>query len=294
MNISNLYKSKKTVYSMEVFPPKKSGAVETVYNTLYGLRGLPIDYISVTYGAGGTDSQKDKTVEIASLIKSEYGIEPLSHLTCVGSTREQIAETLTHLKNAGVQNILALRGDMPAEGPCEMAFPHASDLAAFIREQDSFFNVAGACYPEGHVDAESLDADSENLKKKVDAGVTHLTTQLFFDNEVFYSFMDKVEKAGINVPIAAGIMPIIKKTQIERTVSMCGASIPAKFSRLISRYADSPEALKSAGLSYTIDQITDLVASGVRGIHLYTMNNVEVARAVTTATESLFESVNKI
>lgn len=294
MNISNLYKSKKTVYSMEVFPPKKTGAVETVYNTLYGLRGLPIDYISVTYGAGGTDSQKDKTVEIASLIKSEYGIEPLSHLTCVGSTREQIAETLTHLKNAGVQNILALRGDMPAEGPYEMAFPHASDLAAFIREQDSFFNVAGACYPEGHVDAESLDADIENLKKKVDAGVTHLTTQLFFDNEVFYRFMDKVEKAGINVPIAAGIMPIIKKTQIERTVSMCGASIPAKFSRLISRYADSPEALKSAGLSYTIDQITDLVASGVRGIHLYTMNNVEVARAVTTATESLFESVNKI
>ncbi|SCX18374.1 5,10-methylenetetrahydrofolate reductase (NAD(P)) [Lachnospiraceae bacterium YSD2013] len=294
MNISNLYKSKKTVYSMEVFPPKKSGAVETVYNTLYGLRGLPIDYISVTYGAGGTDSQKDKTVEIASLIKSEYGIEPLSHLTCVGSTREQIAETLTHLKNAGVQNILALRGDMPAEGPCKMAFPHASDLAQFIREQDSFFNVAGACYPEGHVDAESLDADIENLKRKVDAGVTHLTTQLFFDNEVFYTFMDKVEKAGINVPIAAGIMPIIKKTQIERTVSMCGASIPAKFSRLISRYADSPEALKSAGLSYTIDQITDLVASGVRGIHLYTMNNVEVARAVTTATESLFESVNKI
>ena len=294
MNISNLYKSKKTVYSMEVFPPKKSGAVETVYNTLYGLRGLPIDYISVTYGAGGTDSQKDKTVEIASLIKSEYGIEPLSHLTCVGSTKEQIAETLTHLKNAGVQNILALRGDLPAEGSCEMAFPHASELAAFIREQDSFFNVAGACYPEGHVDAESLDADIENLKRKVDAGVTHLTTQLFFDNEVFYSFMDKVEKAGINVPIAAGIMPIIKKTQIERTVSMCGASIPAKFSRLISRYADSPEALKSAGLSYTIDQITDLVASGVRGIHLYTMNNVEVARAVTTATESLFESVNKI
>ena len=279
---------------MEVFPPKKTGAVETVYNTLYGLRGLPIDYISVTYGAGGTDSQKDKTVEIASLIKKEYGIEPLSHLTCVGSTPEEIKTTLGHLKEAGVQNILALRGDKPAEGECKMAFPHASDLAAYIRDYDSYFNVAGACYPEGHMDAESLDADIENLKKKVDAGVTHLTTQLFFDNDIFFSFMDKLDKAGINVPVAAGIMPIVKKTQIERTVAMCGASIPAKFARLIAKYGDSPEALYSAGLSYTIDQITDLVAGGVRGIHLYTMNNVDVATQVTKATESLFRSVNRI
>lgn len=294
MNIANLYKNKTTVYSMEVFPPKKTGAVETVYNTLYGLRGLPIDYISVTYGAGGTDSQKDKTVEIASLIKKEYGIEPLSHLTCVGSTIEEIDTTLKHLKDAGVQNILALRGDMPAEGELKMAFPHASDLAAHIRDFDSYFNVAGACYPEGHVDAESLDADIENLKKKVDAGVTHLTTQLFFDNDIFFRFMEKLDKAGINVPVAAGIMPIVKKTQIERTVAMCGASIPSKFSRLIGKYGDSPEALYSAGLSYTIDQITDLVAGGVRGVHLYTMNNVDVATKVTEATESLFKSVNKI
>ena len=294
MNIANLYKNKTTVYSMEVFPPKKTGAVETVYNTLYGLRGLPIDYISVTYGAGGTDSQKDKTVEIASLIKKEYGIEPLSHLTCVGSSVEEIDTTLKHLKDAGVQNILALRGDMPEEGELKMAFPHASDLAAHIRDYDGYFNVAGACYPEGHVDAESLDADIENLKKKVDAGVTHLTTQLFFDNDIFFRFMDKLDKAGINVPVAAGIMPIVKKTQIERTVAMCGASIPAKFARLIGKYSDSPEALYSAGLSYTIDQITDLVAGGVRGVHLYTMNNVDVATKVTEATESLFKSVNKI
>ena len=279
---------------MEVFPPKKTGAVETVYNTLYGLRGLPIDYISVTYGAGGTDSQKDKTVEIASLIKKEYGIEPLSHLTCVGSSVEEIDTTLKHLKDAGVQNILALRGDMPEEGELKMAFPHASDLAAHIRDYDGYFNVAGACYPEGHVDAESLDADIENLKKKVDAGVTHLTTQLFFDNDIFFRFMDKLDKAGSNVPVAAGIMPIVKKTQIERTVAMCGASIPAKFARLIGKYSDSPEALYSAGLSYTIDQITDLVAGGVRGVHLYTMNNVDVATKVTEATESLFKSVNKI
>ena len=175
-----------------------------------------------------------------------------------------------------------------------MAFPHASDLAAHICDYDSYFNVAGACYPEGHVDAESLDADIENLRKKVDAGVTHLTTQLFFDNDIFFRFMDKLDKAGINVPVAAGIMPIVKKTQIERTVAMCGASIPSKFSRLIGKYGDSPEALYSAGLSYTIDQITDLVAGGVRGVHLYTMNNVDVATKVTEATESLFKSVNKI
>jgi methylenetetrahydrofolate reductase (NADPH) len=294
MNISELYKFKKTVYSFEVFPPKKAGSVETVYNTLYGLRNMPVDYISVTYGAGGSEQQRQKTCEIASLIKKEYGIEPISHLTCVGSTKEDIKEILSELKKAGIQNILALRGDMPAEGPTVMAFPHASDLAAFIRDTDPFFNVAGACYPECHVDAANLEEDIENLKKKVDAGVTHLTTQLFFDNEIFYRFREMVEKAGITVPISAGIMPIVKKSQVERTVAMCGASIPPKFARLISKYSESPEALNAAGLSYCVDQITDLVANDVRGVHLYTMNNVDIAKHVTEATESLFKSVNKL
>ncbi len=294
MNISELYKNKKSVYSMEVFPPKKAGSIETVYNTLYGLRGLPIDYISVTYGAGGSEVQKNKTAEIASLIKKEYGIEPVSHLTCVGSSVKDIEDTLKMLKEIGVQNILALRGDMPSEGAPIMAFPHASDLAKFIKAFDPYFNVAGACYPECHVDAASLDEDIENLKKKVDAGVTHLTTQLFFDNEIFYAFREKVEKAGINVPIAAGIMPIVKKSQVERTVAMCGASIPSKFARLISKYADSSEALNQAGLSYAVDQITDLVANDARGVHVYTMNNVETATYITQATENLFKSVNKL
>lgn len=293
MNIKELYENKKTVYSMEVFPPKKADSVETVYNTLYGLRGLPVDYISVTYGAGGSEVQKNKTAEIASLIKKEYGIEPVSHLTCVGSTKEDIIDTLKMLKEIGVQNILALRGDMPAEGEIKMAFPHASDLTKFIKEFDPYFNVAGACYPECHVDASNLDEDIENLKKKVEAGVTHLTTQLFFDNELFYAFREKVEKAGITVPISAGIMPIVKKTQVERTVAMCGASIPGKFAKLISKYSDSPEALNQAGLSYAVDQITDLVANDVRGVHLYTMNNVDTAKYITNATESLFKSVNK-
>ena len=294
MNVKELFDHKKTVYSMEVFPPKKAGSVETVYNTLYGLRGLPIDFISVTYGAGGSEVQKNKTAEIASLIKKEYGIEPISHLTCVGSTKKDIEDTLIMLKEIGVQNILALRGDMPSEGQCEMAFEHASDLTKFIKEFDPYFNVAGACYPECHVDAKNLDEDIENLKKKVDAGVTHLTTQLFFDNDIFYRFREKVEKAGITVPIAAGIMPIVKPSQVERTVAMCGASIPTKFARLISKYSNSPEALNQAGLSYAIDQITDLVANDVRGVHLYTMNNVETAKYITNATESLFKSVNKV
>lgn len=294
MNIADLYKNKKSVFSMEVFPPKKAGSVETVFNTLYGLRGLPIDYISVTYGAGGSELQKNKTAEIAALIKKEYGIEPLSHLTCVGSTKEDIVETLKALKEVGVQNILALRGDMPADGNPAMAFCHANELAAFIKEVDPSFNVAGACYPECHMDAANLDEDIENLKKKVDAGVTHLTTQLFFDNEIFYSFREKVEKAGITVPITAGIMPIVKKTQVERTVAMCGASIPTKFARLIAKYSESPEALNQAGLSYAVDQITDLVANDARGVHLYTMNNVETAKYITQATESLFKGVNKL
>jgi len=294
MNIANLYQNKKTVYSMEVFPPKKTGALETVYNTLYGLRGIDVDYISVTYGAGGSKQQKEKTTEIASLIKKEYGIEPLSHLTCVGASKEELKSVLDNLKEAGVQNILALRGDMPQDGSGEMAFPHADELVRFIKEYDPFFNVAGACYPECHPDAQNLDADIENLKKKVDAGVTHLTTQLFFDNETFYSFREKVEKAGINVPISAGVMPIVKQSQIERTVAMCAASIPAKFSRIISKYANSPEALYQAGMAYTVDQITDLVANDVRGVHLYMMNNVEVAKYITSATHSLFASANKL
>ncbi|MCR4960625.1 MAG: methylenetetrahydrofolate reductase [NAD(P)H] [Lachnospiraceae bacterium] len=294
MNIAELFKHKKAVYSLEVFPPKKADSIDTVYNTLYGLRGLPVDYISVTYGAGGSEVQRSKTAEIASLIKKEYGIEPISHLTCVGSTKDELRETLENLRNIGVWNILALRGDLPAEGTPVMAFFHANELAAFIKEFDPAFNVTGACYPECHVDAANLDEDIENLKKKVDAGVSQLTTQLFFDNDIFYSFRDKVEKAGITVPISAGIMPITKKSQVERTVAMCGASIPPKFARLISKYADSPEALNQAGLSYAVDQITDLVANDTRGVHVYTMNNVDTAKYVTQATESLFKGVNKV
>lgn len=293
MNLSHLFNHKKVVYSLEVFPPKKTSSVDTIYNTLLGLRGLPADFISVTYGAGGSQIQKNKTCEIASLIKSEYGIEPVSHLTCVGSTKEEIMETLYQLKENDIQNILALRGDITPETQLRDDFRHANDLVSFIRTYDPAFNVIGACYPEGHSDASSLDEDIEHLKRKVDAGVTHLITQLFFDNEHFYRFLDKLQKAGIDLPVEAGIMPITNKRQIERTVTMCGASIPGKFSRLLSKYAEDPQALYDAGISYATEQIVDLISNDVRGIHLYTMNNVETARRITDNIRSMIAASNR-
>lgn len=292
MNIQRLFESKKVVYSLEVFPPKKTTSIDTIYNTLYGLRGLKPDFISVTYGAGGSEAQKNKTCEIASLIKSEYQIEPVSHLTCVGSTKQDIREFLDRLKEEGVHNILALRGDItPNNGIID--FEHASDLASFIKEYDDSFNISGACYPEGHCDAANMDEDIENLKRKVDAGVSHLVTQLFFDNDHFYEFMDKVEKAGIRVPVEAGIMPVINKAQIERTVSMCGASFPVKFSKMVNKYANDPVALKDAGIAFATEQIIDLINNDVRGIHLYTMNNVETATRITNSISNIIASCNK-
>lgn len=195
MNIQRLFESKKVVYSLEVFPPKKTTSIDTIYNTLYGLRGLRPDFISVTYGAGGSEAQKNKTCEIASLIKSEYQIEPVSHLTCVGSTKQDIIEFLDRLKAEGVQNILALRGDITPDNNV-IDFEHASDLAAFIKSYDDSFNISGACYPEGHCDAANIDEDIENLKKKVDAGVTHLVSQLFFDNNHFYDLWIRWKRPG--------------------------------------------------------------------------------------------------
>lgn len=292
MNIQRLFESKKVVYSLEVFPPKKTTSIDTIYNTLYGLRGLKPDFISVTYGAGGSEAQKNKTCEIASLIKSEYQIEPVSHLTCVGSTRESIIEFLDRLKEEGVENILALRGDI-TPGNSIIDFSHASDLASFIKSYDDSFNISGACYAEGHCDSPSIDEDIENLKKKVDAGVTHLISQLFFDNNHFYEFMDKVEKVGIRVPIEAGIMPVTNKAQIERTVSMCGASFPVKFSKMLNKYADDPVALKDAGIAFATEQIIDLINNDVRGIHLYTMNNVETATRITNSISNILASCNR-
>lgn len=293
MNIENLFKHKKVVYSLEVFPPKKTNSIDTVYNTLYGLRGLPVDFISVTYGAGGSDTQQNKTCEIASLIKSEYNIEPVSHLTCLNSTKEDIIKTLDNLKKNNIQNILALRGDKSDTVIPKNDFKYASDLVEFIKKYDNSFNVLGACYPECHSDCDTIYQDIENLKRKIDAGVTSLITQLFFDNEHFYTFMDKLQKANINIPVEAGIMPIVNKNQIQRIVSMCGASLPRALTKILSKYSDDPIALKDAGIYYATNQIIDLVANDVRGIHLYTMNNVDVATNITNSIKNIITSSNK-
>lgn len=293
MNIKNLFNSKKVVYSLEVFPPKKTNSIDTIYNTLYGLRGLPVDFISVTYGAGGSDTQQNKTCEIASLIKSEYNIEPVSHLTCSNSTKEDIINTLDRLKENKIQNILALRGDKSEIVIPKNDFKYASDLVKFIKEYDSSFNVLGACYPECHFESDTIEKDIENLKKKIDAGVSSLITQLFFDNEHLYEFMDKLQKANINIPVEAGIMPIVSKNQIERIVLMCGASLPRPLTKILNKYADDATALKDAGIYYATSQIIDLVANDVRGIHLYTMNNVDVATDITNSIKNIITFSNK-
>jgi len=292
MNISNIFNHKKTIFSLEIFPPKKDTSYNTIYNTLLKLRGIPADFISVTYGAGGSQAQREKTIEIASLILATYHTEPVAHLTCVNLDRQEAQETLEKLKANQVQNIMVLRGDISPDVPPKEDFRHASDLAAFIKQYDSSFNLLGACYPECHYQCESLEKDIENLKIKIDNGVGHLITQLFFDNDKFYKFRDMAERAGIHVPIEAGIMPITNIRQIERTVALSGASVPARLSRIFSRYGDNPKALFDAGIYYATEQIMDLIDHDVRGIHLYTMNNVETAGRISDAIGNILEAEN--
>lgn len=292
MNIAELFNHKKTLFSLEIFPPKKDSSYNIIYNSLLKMRGIPADFISVTYGAGGSRAQQDKTIEIASLILQTYHTEPVAHLTCVNADREQVFQTLAQLKENNVENIMVLRGDISPDSPPKTDFKYASDLAAFIKANEPGFNLLGACYPERHYQAKSMEEDIENLKIKIDTGITHLITQLFFDNEKFYSFRDQAEKAGVSLPIQAGIMPITNPRQIERTVALSGASVPAKLQRMFERYGDNEKALFDAGVHYAIEQIMDLIANDVRGIHLYTMNNVEIATRVSDAIQNILEAEN--
>lgn len=288
MKIASLFQEKKTVLSFEVFPPKKSSSIDTIYNTLDELQGLKPDFISVTYGAGG-NAGDTTTCEIATYIKQKYGIEPLAHLTCVNYTRQEIMGILDQLEQNNIENILALRGDINPDVPPKDEFHYASDLVAFIKDRGKF-HVSGACYPEGHIASKSTVEDILNLKKKVDAGAEHLISQLFFDNQYFYSFLDKARIAGITVPIEAGIMPVVNKVQIERMVTLCGASLPQKFTKMLQRFEHSPEALREAGIAYAVDQIVDLISQGVDGIHLYTMNNPYIAKKISHSIEGILRA----
>ena len=288
MKLSQLFNPEKTVFSFEIFPPKRDNPIQTVYDTLDELQDLKPDFISVTYGASGSLAD-NSTCEIASAIKHKYGIESAAHLTCVNSTRDEVSEVLRRLEANGVENILALRGDIVPDAPLKKEFLHANELITFIKEKEEYdFGISGACYPEGHPNSKTQVEDILNLKKKVDAGAEHLISQLFFDNSMFYDFLDKARIAGITVPIEAGIMPVINKKQIERMVSLCGASLPHKFTKMMSKYENRPEAMRDAGIAYAVNQIVDLVSCGVDGVHLYTMNNPYIARRICESVQSLF------
>ena len=286
MRIKDIF-NKKTVFSFEVFPPKKTSSIDTIYKTIDELHDLEPDFISVTYSAGGSGNG-GLACDIASRIK-ETGITPVIHLPCINYTREEISTTLDEIKSRGIENILALRGDINPDIPQKHDFLHASDLITFIKSKGDF-DIAGACYPEGHPDSENLFEDIMNLRKKVEAGADHLISQLFFDNDYFYEFREKAMLAGINVPIEAGIMPVVNKNQIERMVTTCGASLPNKFVKIMQKYEHNPDALRDAGIAYAVNQIIDLAANGVDGIHLYTMNNAYVARKISEAVSGVLNT----
>lgn len=272
MHIAKLYQTKKPVVSMEVFPPKPESPIEIVDQTLHELEQLSPDFISVTYGAGGSNSVR--TASIAQKIVQSGRCEALAHLTCVGSNPEKIDAILDQLQAAGVENVLVLRGDIPKDMEEQDAFVHyrhASDLVRHLVQRGGF-GITAACYPEGHYQSDDLISDILRLKEKVDCGVDTLITQLFFDNHAFFEYWDKLKCAGINVPLAAGIMPVLDPKQILRMTSLSGVSVPVKMAHIIAKYGRNLEDFRKAGIEYACEQVSDLVRNGVDGIHLYTMN----------------------
>lgn len=291
MHIKELFNKKKVVLSYELFPPKPTSPIEIIYNTLENLKELKPDYMSITYGAGGTESD-NRTLELASLVQNKYGITPLAHLTAIHSTKSGVDSFLSNAKSYGIDNLLALRGDIRVDMEKSKDFAYASDLVKHIKQSGLGFGISGACYPEGHVECSCLEKDMDNLKRKVDEGVTHLNTQLFYDNKDFYEFINKVRSKGINIPIQAGIMPLLNSKQIERIVKLSGVKLPTQLTKIISLYGDNLDALKSAGISYACNQIIDLIANDAQGIHLYIMNNSQTAKQITETILPIIKAQN--
>lgn len=279
MKLQTVYQQKRCVFSIECFPPKQTANFEKMKATLRSMSALHPDFISVTYGAGGSAGGVS-TVEVADYLKNELGVEPLAHLICMGADKASVAGTLASLRAAHVENVLALRGDETPLRPRSKDFLHASDLMDFVRTTAPEFGFAGACYPEGHPESASPAADVENLKFKQEAGAGFLLTQLFFDNLQYYRFVNRARKAGLSLPVSAGVMPIVKKSQIERTVALSSASLPAEFTKMIARYQNDEQTLFDAGVDYAVRQLRDLIEGGADGVHLYAMNNFEVAKKV--------------
>ncbi len=296
MTVKQILDSKSVTISFEIFPPKKQDNFDNVVNAAKNLSSLKPDFMSITYGAGGTT--KVNTVEIASKIQS-FNVPALAHLTCVGNTLDSVKSVILQMKEAGIENVLALRGDKPRDWDdssmgknfTSEGLEHASQLVAILKEAG--FCVGGACYPEGHPESANREEDIDNLKYKVDAGVDWLTTQMFFDNNMLYSYLYRLQSKGIRVPVLAGIMPITNSSQVSRMVKLSSAYVPAKLLSFCDKFADKPAAMFQAGIDYATDQIIDLISNGVRGIHIYTMNKSDIATAIMKNIDAIVEASSR-
>lgn len=278
MKIIDLLNSGKPSLSFEVFPPKTDAAYESVEKAVKEIASLSPHFMSVTYGAGGGTSSY--TVNIASQIQKDFNVPALAHITCISSTRQTVQEQLEKIRQAGLENVLALRGDIPEGSDNSHAdYQYASDLVTEIKKTENFC-IGGACYPEGHPESVNSREDILNLKCKIDAGCQFLTTQMFFDNNILYNYLYKIREQGITVPVVAGIMPVTNGKQISRICKLSGTYLPARFKAIVDRFGDDPEAMTQAGIAYATDQIIDLLANGVNAVHVYTMNKPDVARQI--------------
>ena len=277
MKIIDILNEKRATLSFEVFPPKSDTTYENVISAVNAVAKLSPDFMSVTYGAGG--STQGYSLDVAKVINS-HGVPALAHTTCISDSAEGIRAKLTALRENGIKNILALRGDIPQDFTGELQFKHANDLVQEIKKFGDFC-IGGACYPECHPESANVQEDLKYLKEKVDCGCSFLTSQMFFDNDVFYTFLERVQKVGINVPVLAGIMPVTNARQITRMLSLSGGTLPKKFNKIIERYGDDDLAMMHAGIAYATDQIIDLYANGVKGVHVYSMNKPYVAQKIT-------------
>ena len=285
MKISQLFKEKEVTLSFEVFPSKTDAGFEAVEKAASEIAALSPDFMSVTYGAGGGTSKNP--AKIAGDLQERFSVPVLAHLTCVSSTKDLVKSVVNEYKERGIENIMALRGDIPKEGRISFDYDHATELIYDIKSIDDSFCIGGACYPEGHVECARQSEDIQHLKEKVDAGCDFLTTQMFFDNSTLYQFLYRIREKGIEVPVVPGIMPITNAKQVARSVALSGSTIPQKMKIMVDRFADEPDKMKEAGIIYACDQIIDLISNGVSHIHVYSMNKPDIAEGIMNNLSSI-------
>ena len=287
MKITQIFAEHEVTISFEVFPPKTDDRYATVEKAACEIAALHPSFMSVTYGAGGGTSKN--TASIAADIQDKFHTPVLAHLTCVSSTREHVRNMVNIYKEKGIENIMALRGDIPKEGRSIFEYNHACELIHDIKSIDDSFCIGGACYPEGHVECESPSADIRYLKEKVDAGLNFLTTQMFFDNNMLYNFLYRIREAGIDVPVLPGIMPITNRKQVARSVALSGSTVPQRFRMMVDRFGDDPAKMKQAGVIYATEQIIDLISNGVTHIHVYSMNKPDIAAGIMQSLDAIWD-----